>query len=199
VSIDRAVFVRLFGDTRVDAYKLYLDPGVDPEAMRRIINERYTEKFDLFVMTYQDFKHSIVSLLDQVFGIMSALEVVAIVIAVLGVINALLASVIDRVREIGVLRAVGMRRRQVRVMVMAEGGLVGVCAVLVGFFAGLALGQLLISVINLTQSGWYFPFRPPWLDIAQACLVVVIVSTLAGWYPARAASRLVVTEALEYE
>jgi putative ABC transport system permease protein len=199
VSFDRSVFVRLYGDTRVDAYKLYLEPGADLETVRRLVNERYAEKYDLFVMTYKDFKHSIVALLDQVFSIMSALEVVAIVIAVLGVINALLASVIDRVREIGVLRAVGMRRRQVRVMVMAEGGLVGVCAVLVGFFAGLALGQLLIAVINLTQSGWYFPFRPPWLDILQACLVVVVVSTLAGWYPARAAAKLVVTEALEYE
>jgi putative ABC transport system permease protein len=199
ITIDRELYARLYDDRRVDTYKLYLKPGSDAEAVRRVVSERWGERYNLFVLTYKEFKAGIISLLDQVFGIMHALELVAIVIAVLGVVNALLASVLDRVREIGVLRAIGMRRRQVRLMVMAEGGLVGLCAVLLGLGAGLVLGELLLAVVNLAQSGWYFPYHPPWLEIAQACGVVVVVAVLAGWYPARAAARLVVVEALEYE
>jgi putative ABC transport system permease protein len=127
------------------------------------------------------------------------LEAVAIIISVLGVVNALLASVLDRVRELGILRAVGMLRRQVIVMVILEGWLIGVMGVVGGILLGLSIGHVLLGHINLTQTGWYLPFRPSWPGVAETSVLVAVGSAVAGFYPARYAARLPVAEALAYE
>ena len=199
VVMDRALYARHWRDDRVDSYKLYLSKDADREAIRRTINERWGEKFDLFVLTNSEFKGEIKDLLDQTFRIMHALELVALVIALLGVINTLLASVLDRIREIGVLRAIGMLRRQVRKLLMVEAGLIGLISVATGVAVGLVTGYILLYYINLVQTGWYFPYRPPALPLLQMAALVVAVSVAAGYYPAREAAKLQVTDALEYE
>jgi putative ABC transport system permease protein len=118
---------------------------------------------------------------------------------VLGVVNASLASVLDRIRELAVLRAVGMLRRQVAKMVVFEGALVGVIGVVGGIALGLAIGHVLLDYINVTQTGWYLPYRPSWWSVAETALLVAVGSALSGWYPARYAARLVIADALEYE
>src|SRR5204863_310809 len=118
VIIERGTYQRYWGDERVDVYKLYAKEGADLEAIRQSIVSRFGERYNLFVLTNSEIKREILSLLDQVFAVMRALDLVAILIAVLGVVNALLASVLDRIREIGVLRAIGMLRRQTRKMIM---------------------------------------------------------------------------------
>jgi putative ABC transport system permease protein len=115
------------------------------------------------------------------------------------VVNTLLASVLDRIREIGVLRAIGMLRRQVRKMVMVEAGLLGIVSVITGFALGIGSGAILLYSINLVSTGWFFPMRPPMLSIALTCALVIAVAIVAGWFPAREAARLRVTSALGYE
>lgn len=199
VMLDRPTYTEKWGDTRVDTYKLYLADGTDLEATRRAINERWGEKFDLFVLTNREFREEITRILDQTFQLMGALELVALIIALLGVVNTLLASVLDRTREIGVLRAIGMLRRQVRKLVMAEAGLLGTVSVLLGVALGLGSGVILLQSISVVSTGWYFPLRPPAWNLVQTALLVIAVSVVAGWYPAREAARMPVTDALEYE
>lgn len=199
VLLDRQVYTRLWGDELVDTYKVYLRPGADPLAVRRAIDRKYGETFKLFVLTNREFKGEILHLLDQVFAVMHALEAVALIIAVLGVVNALFASVLDRVREIGVLRAVGMLRRQTRKMILVEGALIGVVGTIGGVLVGALIGQILLEYINLVETGWYFPYRPSWGSIAESGLAVVAVSAVAAFYPARQAAALVVSDALDYE
>ena len=199
VLMDRALYVENWGDERVDTYKIYVRRGRDAAVVRRRINQRFGEAFDLFVLTNREFKASVLQLLDQVFAIVRALDGVALIIAVLGVVNALFASVLDRVREIGVLRAVGMLRRQTRNMILVEGALIGLAGTAGGLLVGLLLGQILITRVNLAETGWYFPYRPSWLSIAGSALAVIGVSALAAFYPARDAAALVVADALEYE
>ena len=138
-------------------------------------------------------------MLDQTFALMHVLEAIAIVISVLGVLNALLANVLDRVRELAVMRAVGMLRRQVRTMVVAEGLFVGAIGAAAGVLLGLAVGYILLGYLNVAQTGWYLPYRPSWSAVIETALLVVAGSTLAGWYPASKAAALVVADALEYE
>lgn len=199
VILDRATMIRDWNDSRVDTYELYLEPGTDPEPVKRAIEEKYGEALNLFVLTQTEFRGELERILDQTFAVMNALEFVALVIAVLGVVNALLATVLDRIRELGVLRAIGMLRRQVRRMVMLEAGILGISAVIAGIAAGLMLGFILIHDIFVVQSGWYIQLLFPGVEIAQVGVLVVLVSTLAGWYPAREAARLNVSDALEYE
>jgi putative ABC transport system permease protein len=199
IIMDRATMIRDWDDARVDTYELYLTPGTNPEVVKREIEARWGEALNLYVLTARDFRGELEKVLDQTFAVMSALELVALIIAVLGVVNALLATVIDRIRELGVLRAIGMLRRQVRRMVMLEAGILGVSAVIGGLLAGLALAWVLTNDIFLAQSGWYIALLVPVLPMVQLTVAVIGVSTLAGWYPARAAARLVVSDALEYE
>jgi putative ABC transport system permease protein len=199
IWLDQPVLAKHWRDDRVDTYHIYMAPGGDLEKIRHTVYERFGDRYNLVVLTNQEFRGEIMSLLGQVFGIMRALELVAIVIAALGIVNALLASVLDRVRELGVLRAIGARRVEVRRMIMAEAGLIGVAGAVLGTGAGLGLGYILVAYLNVTQNGWHFPFRPPWGALGETAGVVVLVSVLAGWYPAREAAATPVHEALECE
>ena len=151
------------------------------------------------MLTNDEMKVAIRHLLDQVFAVMRTLETVALLIAVLGVLNALFASVLDRVREIGVLRAVGMLKRQTRTMILIEGALIGVSGSAGGLLVGSWLGEILLMHINLIETGWYFPYRPAWLSIVESIVAVIAASTLAAAYAARRAASLVVSDALAYE
>ena len=199
IFMDRATMIRDWNDARVDTYELYLDPGFAPETVKHQVEAKFGEALNLFVLTNVEFRAELERLLDETFAVMNALELVALIIAVLGVVNALLATVLDRIRELGVLRAIGMLRRQVRRMVMLEAGILGITAVLTGLGAGLLLGLVLINDIFVVQSGWYIELTLPLGLLGQVAVLVVIVSTLAGWYPAREAARLNVSDALEYE
>ena len=117
----------------------------------------------------------------------------------MGIVNALLANVLDRVREVAVLRAVGMLRRQVRQMVIVEGVLLGVAGVLGGIALGVAIGHVLLDSINVAQTGWYLPYRPSWAVVVEIAALVVVSAALAGWYPARHAAGLDIAESLGRE
>jgi putative ABC transport system permease protein len=127
---------------------------------------------------------------DRTFAITWALEAVAIVVAMLGAANSLLALVLDRRRELGLLRYLGASTRQVRGMILVEAGFLGLLASLLGLALGFALSLLLIFVVNKQSFGWTIQFHPPVNLLAGALLLVWCVTVLAGLYPARVAARL---------
>ena len=90
--------------------------------MIRRIKEDYGEKYQLFVSTHGELRDAVVNIMEQSFVVNYAVEIVAVIVAIFSVINTLLASVLDRTREIGVLRAIGATQGQLRKMVMAEAG-----------------------------------------------------------------------------
>jgi putative ABC transport system permease protein len=199
VLFDRKHYIATFHDTRVDTYELHLQNHADAEPIRRIINQRFGATHDLFVLTNREFRAEVSHTTDQIFSLVRALELVALVVAVLGIVNAQLANVLDRVREIGVLRALGMLRRQTSRMVVIEAVLLGAFGTLAGILLGSALGHVLLNHINLVQTGWYFPYRLSFGAITEVLCITIPAAALAGLYPARAAAHLVVTEALDYE
>jgi putative ABC transport system permease protein len=199
VLFDRQTYIQAFHDTRVDTYELHLRDPHTAERVRRAINQRFGADLDLFVLTHSELRSEVRHTTGQIFSLVRALELVALVVAVLGIINTQLANVLDRVREIGVLRAIGMLRKQARRMVVIEAALVGLVGTLAGILLGTVFGAVLLDHINLVQTGWYFPYRLSWGAIAEVSCITIPASALAGLYPARAAAALVVTEALEYE
>src|SRR6185312_5922764 len=134
-----------------------------------------------------------------IFGLVRALELTALIVAVLGIINAQFANVLDRTREIAVLRALGMLRKQLTRMVVIEATLVGSIGTLAGILLGLMFGHLLLAHINLVQTGWYFPYRVSLRAILEVSVLTIPAAALAGLYPATSAARMSVTEGLESE
>jgi putative ABC transport system permease protein len=134
--------------------------------------------------------------LDRIFRLLDALALVAVLVAGLGMVNTLSMSVLERVREIGVLRATGMTSRQVWGMVVIEAGVLGLVGSIVGAAVGLLVGALLVA---WSSSGFGLGFDPPWPSIALAVCFGVLISILASIYPARLASRLSIVRALQHE
>jgi putative ABC transport system permease protein len=133
--------------------------------------------------------------LAQVFGLFDALAIVAVIVAALGIVNTLTVSVLERVRELGVLRAAGMTRGQVRRTVVVEAGILGIVGAVLGIVTGLIAAALLIVL----PGGAPLVIDLPWPSIAVAALLGVGVSMAAAWYPARLASRLAIVAAVQHE
>ncbi|MDB4973553.1 MAG: transporter permease protein [Myxococcaceae bacterium] len=199
MRVHRKTHVAYWGEERVDSYELFLEPGVDPERVRATINAQLAEQHDLFVLTTREFRGEFVKAADKIFSLLHVLEVVTLMVAMLGMVTAVLANVLDRVREVGVLRALGMLRGQVRKMVVVEATLIGGVGALGGILVGLGVGYILLRHIAGFQMGWHLPYQLPLASILTMLAVTLPVSALAGFFPARKAAGLVVSEALDYE
>jgi putative ABC transport system permease protein len=134
--------------------------------------------------------------LDRVFGLFDVLALVAVIIAALGIVNTLTMNVLERVREIGVLRAAGMTRRQVWRSVVVEAGITGLIGAICGVATGLVVGALMIV---LAGGRWDIALGVPWTAVAVAFVLGVVLAMLAAAYPARLASGVSIVRAVGYE
>jgi putative ABC transport system permease protein len=134
--------------------------------------------------------------LDRVFGLFDVLSLVAVIVASLGIVNTLTMNVLERVREIGVLRAAGMTRRQVWRSVVVEAGITGVVGAICGIATGIVIGGLMVA---LSGGRWDPAVAVPWLAVGVAFVLGVALAMLAAAYPAQLASRISIVRAVGYE
>jgi len=134
--------------------------------------------------------------LDRIFRLLDALSLIAVLVAGLGMVNTFSMSVLERVREIGVLRATGMTSRQVWGMVVIEAGMLGLVGSIVGAAVGLLVGVLLVA---WSSAGYGLVFDPPWVSIGLAVCFGFLISLTASIYPAGLASRVSIVRALQHE
>jgi putative ABC transport system permease protein len=123
----------------------------------------------------------------------------ATVVAFIGVLSALLSLLMEKTREVGILRAVGLTARQLWALVMLETGLMGAVAGLLAMPTGFALSLILIYVINRRSFGWTLQMQVDPAPFLTALAVAVTAALLAGIYPARKMGKMLTTEALRYE
>ena len=183
-----------FGVAGADAFAVRYAPEA-PASARDQVAAIATERA-LTASPVERIEGAVTSALDRLFGLFDLLAVAAVVVAALGIVNTLSMDVWERVREIGMLRAAGMSRRQVWRMVLVEAGILGLIGALVGCVAGLAVGVLLVIAAG---GGPGVPLVPPWPAIAVALILGVCLSMLAASQPARFASRLSIVRAVRAE
>ncbi|HEX5589279.1 MAG TPA: FtsX-like permease family protein [Candidatus Limnocylindrales bacterium] len=133
--------------------------------------------------------------LGRVFGLFDALALVAVLVAGLGIVNTLAMGVVERVREIGVLRAIGMTRRQASRMVVVEAAILGLVGAVLGAVVGLAVGLVLLVL----SGGFAASAGIPWGSIAVAAILGLAGPAIAAWYPSRLASGVSIVRALKFE
>jgi putative ABC transport system permease protein len=197
--MDRALYKEHWGDDAVDFVDVDLNPGVDQPQMKREVEKLTAGSFHAFVYTNAEFKHWISSLVDQFFTLNYMQLVVAVLIGILGIVNTLLISVSDRRREIGIVRAIGGLRSQIRKLVLLEAVAVAVVGVIVGSIAGVLTTEFMSRTVSGLLAGYLVPFYFPWRFVLLSVPVVSAVSLAAGWWPARSASSMQVIEAIGYE
>jgi putative ABC transport system permease protein len=198
VIVNRDTLLRYLPDQPVTNIAVYVEPRADKLRVRRELEARLG-KYPVMIAPNQALRRGAVEVFDRTFTITYALEAVAIVVAMLGAANSLLALVLDRRREIGLIRYLGAAKDQVRTMILTEAGLLGLLAGLLGLVLGMTLSLILIYVINKQSFGWTIQFHPPALLLGGALLLIWAVTVLAGVYPARFAARIEPAEVVHTE
>jgi putative ABC transport system permease protein len=188
--MDRATFVRRYGDVAIGGLRVYLRKGVDPEAARQRLLTSIGDTHRVLINTNASLRTEVLRIFDSTFAITYALEIIAIIVAILGVSGTLLTLILERERELTILRLIGTSRSQIRRMVVGEAVLIGAISQVVGLTVGLMLSLVLIYVINVQSFGWTIQFHLPGGFLLQSSVLMVLATALAGLYPARRAQRL---------
>ncbi len=197
--MDIQTYRRIYQDHLVDMYELRLKPNTEIEPVCTTILERMGQKRRIFALPAGEFKEEVRKMLNRSFVVTNAVNIITLLIAALGIIVTLLASVLERTREIGVLRSIGMLRTQVAAIVIIESALIGAAAGLLGAAVGLLIGRLELEAFFQLNMGASISFHVHYAATALAILLAIILSALAGLYPAHRAAKTNIVEALAYE
>ncbi len=150
---------------------------------------------DAKVQTRDEFKSNFEAPINKLLNLLYALLALSVIVSLVGIINTLVLTVFERTREIGMLRAVGMTRRQVRMMIRYE----SIVTSLMGAVLGMIVGVFLALLVTHALSSSGVVFAVPWIQIVYFVIAAILVGILAAVIPARRAARLNVLQALQYE
>lgn len=198
ILMDRDILLDYLPDPAASNLAVFVQPGTAPSEVRREIQQAAAGR-QILIFSDRDLRTEAVRIFDRTFAITYALEAVAVLVAVMGIAGALLALVIDRRRELGLLRFLGASANQLRKLILVEAGLLGLLANLAGFMLGYFLSLILVFVINKQSFGWTIRFHWPVAVLCGALTVVYLATVLAGLYPAEVAVRLNPLEVIHEE
>ena len=199
IFLERKTYVRYFEDDTVDIFRVYLKPGVSAEDVRAAIIERMGKQRRLFVLLNRDVRDYVLKLTDQWLGMTYLQVIVAVIVAVLGIVNTLTVSIADRRRELGVLRAVGGLRAQIRGAVWLEAAAIGAIGLPLGIGIGAIMLYYELQVIERDFTGMVLDYIFPVGIVAVLVPVIMAAALGSAILPAERAVRGSLVEALEYE
>ncbi|HEX2052743.1 MAG TPA: FtsX-like permease family protein [Actinomycetota bacterium] len=199
VTIGRRNVIDWFGRTGVSDYQLTFEDGADPEAVRARVEEFVRDSpVPVYVSSGSEYLQVIEGTVKQVRSLFDAMVGVVVGAAVLAIINALIISVIERRTELGIMRALGTSRKQLRSMVAVEAGALGVVGGLVGVaFGFLAHRAAMVAVGH--QGGMPVEYAFVWTPALIAFPLGIAMAILGSLEPARRAGSISVIEAIGYE
>ena len=194
-----AVYRSNWKDDSLSTVALFVKPGVDVDKTVDALRREFAGKAELLISSNQGVRHNALEVFDRTFAITIALRLLATFVAFVGILSTLMSLQLERAREVGVLRANGMTRRQLWGLTLLETGLLGTSAGLIAIPTGFILALILIYIINLRSFGWTLSMRLQAGEFGQAFLVALAAALLAGLYPAWRMSRTDPAEALRME
>lgn len=199
IFMDRELFKRFWEDDAVDYIFVNLNPEVDRAAFKNEVQRVIAGEQRAFIYTHEEYKRWVTRLIDQFFTLTYLQMIIAIIVAALGLVNTLVISVAERRRELGIIRAIGGLRGQVRKMVLLEAVAIALIGFAIGIVAGIFNAYFLVRMAAAIIAGFKLPFHFPLLMVFVALPIVLVVALVAAWWPARRAMRLPVIEAIGYE
>lgn len=179
-----ATYRAAWNDTALSSFALYVDPGTDVDGLVRSLKDQAASQGVLIISSNRGLRKGTLEIFDRTFAITGVLQVLATIVAFIGILSALMALQLERARELGMLRANGLTPGQLWRLVLAQTGLLGLTAGLLAIPVGIALALVLVYVINRRSFGWTLDLAIDPAILAQAMLVAVVAALLAGIYPA---------------
>ncbi len=199
IALHRERYRQLWRDECSEGIGVSFQPGVPTDDARRAIESALPPGSAIWLSNNAELRAASLAVFDRTFTITRVLQVLVGLVAFLGILSALQALQLERVRETAVLRAVGWLPRQLRALVLAQTGLLGLAAGLFAMPLGIALAGLLVFVINRRAFGWTMIFEISAGELAQGLSLAVFAALLAGLYPAWRTSRRPVAQDLREE
>jgi putative ABC transport system permease protein len=199
VLLHRAGHARYWEVATVGSAAVFATPGEDLTALRERLQERLGPVQPLLIRSNRDIQALTMAIFDRTFTITHVLRLLAILVAVVGVLSALLALQLERAREFAMLRAVGMTAGQIGGVVSLQTGFMGAAAGLLALPTGTLLAAMLIFVIHRRAFGWSLPFQVDPVLLLETVVLAAIAALLAGLYPIWRMARARPAEALRTE
>jgi putative ABC transport system permease protein len=187
IAMNRALYRKITGDELVNDAALWLAPGADIAAVQRAVREQLPWAERLEIATTREMKEISLGIFDRTFAITYALEIAAVLIGLFGVSVSFSAQALARRREFGVLRHIGMTRREIGAMLGMEGALVAALGVVIGLATGWLVGLILIHVVNRQSFNWSMELHMPWLPLAGLAAIVIAAAVTTAVWSGRAA------------
>jgi putative ABC transport system permease protein len=199
IFIDRELYRRFWKDDSLDVFRIYLAPGAVAADVKGRILDRFTHERRLFVLSNKEVRSYVFKVTDQWFGMTYLQLFVAVLVAILGIVNTLTVSITDRRRELGVLRAVGALRNQVRHTIWMEALAIGIVGLTLGVAAGAVNLYYMLTVSRENFAGIALDYTFPFGIVAVLVPVILGAAFGSALFPAESAVRSSLVEALEYE
>lgn len=188
-----------WNDQRISSLGIDAAPGTDVDTLVLQLRRLAGPDQVLNIRSNRALREASIAIFDRTFAITTVLQLLATIVAFIGILAALMALQLERARELGMLRANGLTPRQLWGMVISQTGLIGVTAGLLALPVGVMLALVLVFVINKRSFGWTLLFQLDGGLFAQAMLVAIVAALLAGIYPAWRMSRTAPALALREE
>jgi putative ABC transport system permease protein len=188
IVINRDTYRELWRDDLVNTFGVWLETAANAEHVRAAISERLASRQRVTILSGREFNGQIAGALDNALLMTYAIQVVAIAIAVIGVLNFFLAEVVDRRREIGLLRGVAFTRAQILQMFSTEALLLGIVGGVLAVLFGWVIARMLVLHSTRLISGWALAFDFPWALAGATVVIAAATAVAAGIYPARRAA-----------
>ncbi len=199
VMMEREVYREHWKDAAITAIALRLPPGADSDQLTEDLIAGIRSDQNLIIRPNQALRRDVMEVFDRTFAITAALRILATMVAFIGVLSTLLLLQLEKQREIGILKALGLSGRELWKLVMLETGLMGLIAGLLAAPTGYILSLILIRVINLRSFGWTLQLSAQPRAFLFSIAIALAAALLAGFLPAWRLSRMAAADAIRFE
>lgn len=197
--VDTHLLKEYWGNELVDIFLVHLEPGADIDKVTSQIESQYGARYNLLITRRDQLMANALGFLEHTFALTRAVEVAALVCALLGILNTLMASVLERERELGVMRAIGATPGQVFRLILSEALWIAMLGVGGGLVAGVAVSLVVVEVVIPNLQGFSLGYDFAGMTTLRIILIVVGATLSAGLYPAWRAVRIKLNEVIGYE
>ncbi|HYP26628.1 MAG TPA: FtsX-like permease family protein [Blastocatellia bacterium] len=199
IYLDRGLYKTYWQDSGVDFFNISLNIGADRGAVKRQLQQLLAGEHQAFVFTNVEYRERMLGVVDRFFQLTYLQMVITIFVAVIGIINTLIVSVVERKREIGIIRAIGALRGQIRKMIVLESIAIAITGLTLGGMKSLVDTYFMVHTAAAVILGYSLPYHWPTTAVFLAVPVVTVVAAIAASWPANRALNMEVNEAIGVE